>query len=288
MTLNAEKNVCDKRLPEETIMQWYNEYAGNKNDSQNCYHTFGEYAQEMMCRSMTDMKNQDINVAEYIGSCRMNLILATENEQYQALSSFYVQSSFEELAEMNGEDFEELSDNALTYLIHQQGHTVEEVFSVFDSMNTESCFVGSVADEINFDDSMTASQVVVLVSAGGQELLDLLDCIAKKEGNLEISEEAKAGLFSSDIGDISIMEIQFEKNLIIPSDMVQNLQIEGAGTKNKDITVRQVYGLRDSEWEKGYVSITDKSPELINENMDMTKKYVEKLSHTKQTEHDRL
>ena len=285
MTLNAEKNVCDKRLPEETIMQWYNEYAGNENDSQNCYHTFGEYAQEMMCRSMTDMKNQNINVAEYIGSCRMNLILATENEQYQALSSFYVQSSFEELAEMDGEDFEELSNNALTYLIHQQGHTVEEVFSVFDSMNTESCFVGSVADEINFDDSMTASQVVVLVSAGGQELLDLLDCIAKKEGSIEISADSSVGLFNEWLGTCSQLDIQLEQPAVIPVNMIRNLQIENAGNENNGITINGLCDLSGEFWQ-GEISMTDEQPELVHEDISAIREAFRK-NKEKQAEIDR-
>ena len=279
MIMNAEKNSCDKRLPGETILKWYKEYAGNENDAQSLFHTFGDYAQQKFC----DMNNfQDIqeNVAEYIGNCRMNLILATENEQNQvfgSVSDFYLRSSFRDMTEWNQQEFDESADNALTYLIHQQGHTVEEVFTVCDSRETDSDFVGTVIDEMD-NASERMPQVTVLVSASGEELLDLLDCIAKKEENLEISEEARAGLFDSWIGVASGLEIQLERNLIIPADMVQNLQIEGAGRENRNVTVREVYGLMNSAWESGSISVTDKEPELIAEDMSAVRETVMKLA----------
>ena len=278
MIMNAEKNSCDKRLPEETILKWYKEYAGNENDAQNLFSTFGDYAQQKFC----DMNFQDIqeNVAEHIGNCRMNLILATENEQNQvfdSVSDFYLRSSFKDMTEWNQQEFDESADNALTYLIHQQGHTVEEVFTVCDSRETDSDFVGTVIDEMD-NASERMPQVTVLVSASGEELLDLLDCIAKKEENLEISKESRVGLFDSWIGVASGLEIQLEKNLIIPADMVQNLQIEGAGRENRNVTVREVYGLMDSAWESGSISATDKEPELIAEDMSAVRETVMKLA----------
>ncbi len=277
--MNVEKNICDKRLPEKTVMKWYREYAENENDAQNLFHTFGDYAQQKFC-DMKDFQDIQKNVAEYIGNCRMNLILATENEQNQvfgSISDFYLQSSFEDMAEWNQQEFDESADNALTYLIHQQEHTVEEVFTVCDSRETDSDFVGTLIDEMDNAPEMMP-QVAVLVSASGEELLDLLDCIAKKDGNLEVTEETKIGLFDSWIGVISGLEIQLERNLIIPADIVQNFQIEGAGTENRNFTVREVYGLRDSTWESGSISVTDKEPELVAEDMSAVREAVMKLA----------
>lgn len=279
MIMNAEKNSSDKRLPEETILKWYKEYAGNENDAQSLFRTFGDYAQQKFC-DMKDFQDIQENVAEYIGNCRMNLILATENEQNQvfgSVSDFYLRSSFRDMTEWNQQEFDESADNALTYLIHQQGHTVEEVFTVCDSRETDSDFIGTVIDEMD-NASERMPQVTVLVSASGEELLDLLNCIAKKEENLEISEEARAGLFDSWIGVVSGLEIQLEKNLIIPADMVQNLQIEGAGRENRNVTVRELYGLMDSAWESGSISVTDKEPELIAEDMSAVRETVMKLA----------
>ena len=70
----------------------------------------------------------------------------------------------------------------------------------------------------------------------------------------------------------------FEKNLVIPADMVQNLQIEGAGMENKDITVREVYSLKDSEWESNSISVTDKELELIAEDMSAVRETAVKLA----------
>lgn len=273
--MNAEKN----RLPEEIILKWYREYAENENDAQKLFCTFSDYAQQKFC-DMKDFQDIQEDVAQYIENCRMNLILATENEQNQvfgSISDFYLQSSFADMTEWNQEEFEESADNALTYLIHQQGHTVEEVFSVCDSRETENCFVGSVIDEMD-NASEVMTQLVVLVSASGKEFLDLLDHIAKKDGNLEIAKKAGTGLFDSYMGVISSLDIQLERNLIIPADMVQNFQIEGAGTENRNFTVREVYGLRDSAWESGSISVTDKEPELVAEDMSAVREAVVKLA----------
>lgn len=270
--MNAETD----RLPEATILKWYKEYAGNENNEQNVYCTFGSYAQQKFC----EMNCSQENVAEHIGSCRLNLILATENEEYQvfnSVSEFYLRAMPEDMAEWSQEEFDELADNALTYLIHQQGYTVEEVFRICSIRETDSDFVGTLIDEMDrAGDTMT--QLVVLGNASGQEMLDLLDRIARKDGNLEISAETTVGLFDSWMNEISGMEIQLERNLIIPADMVQNLQIEGAGGENRNVTVCEAYGLRDSAWYNGSIAVTDKEPELVAEDMSALREKIAKKS----------
>lgn len=190
----------------------------------------------------------------------LNIMFATETERNYDMGS--ISGIFNNAGDTPY--FEDEIDNALTYLIHQQGYEVVDVISEIDDSRSESVFIRSVAEEINEMPSYSMMELAVSVSGSGCELLEVMDSIAKKEGSIEISEDSSVGLFNEWIGTGSLLEIELEKPAVIPADMVRNVQIERAGKENDGYMLGEEFV--GTFW-KGEISATDEQPELVHEDI---------------------
>lgn len=75
----------------------------------------------------------------------------------------------------------------------------------------------------------------------------------------------------------SDFEIQLEEDMVIPTTMVQIVQMESSGrsdvVSSKDnigCSVDDTYGFVGTQWQDSYKGITDKAPTLVQENMKET------------------
>jgi len=220
----------------------------------------------------------EIDVESFLNNdYKLNLMFATQTEvnlDMSSITDFYA-SDFNDFYR-DKDDFEEHGDNALTYLIHQQGYDVEEVLKALNNEDfqytQESNFVKSVIDEIEEYNGYIMSEVTVLVSAKGRDLIDLIDTIESdkfddKKRYIEFSKGTTIGLYNEWIGCGSNLDIALEKPAVFPCDMVCNIQIEGAGRENDGYSVNEVYGMVDTVWTEGKVSIVDEKPILKEENL---------------------
>lgn len=171
---------------------------------------------------------------------------------------------------------EETVDNALTYLIHQQGHTLAEVLQ-----GDDNTFVKSVADELDNYPYYNMGGITACVAMSGQNLLDVLDAISSGTGCIELSKETTMGIFDSWSGAGSVLEITPEKPVVIPTSMVYTVQLEGAGRENNygyGYTVYETYGLVGSCWTNGSIKVTDEQPVLREESLeDIKKAFIDKF-----------
>lgn len=185
------------------------------------------------------------------------------------------------------------ANNALTYLIHQQGHTVDELLekvyenppkiesqeALVETKGRNEDFIQSVADEINGNyGGMT--ELTALTSASGEKLINLLESIAKGEDYIILQKETEIGLFNEWSGAGSSLEITPEKDIVIPANMVRNIQFESSYedrvASNDGYSVDEVYGLIGSVWKKSSADITKEEPVLRQENMkDVQNKLIE-------------
>ncbi|MEE5994120.1 MAG: hypothetical protein V3G42_12920 [Oscillospiraceae bacterium] len=154
------------------------------------------------------------------------------------------------------EVLQKVNDNALAYLIEQQGYTVKEVVEAFKSEEkvSDSKFINSVvAEASNYFGYM--GELTLLASVSGKDTTDLLEAIAKGKGSIEISSydknpEINLGIFNEWAGCGSLLELYLEKNVLIPTSMIRNLQVEHAGKDlNHGTTVDKTYGLIGSAWQ---------------------------------------
>jgi hypothetical protein len=205
----------------------------------------------------------------------MNLMFATPNEENMDMGSIPdmfisdVQEEHSVLQNSTPEYQEKHFDNALAYLVHQQGHQISQVAEVlYTGEPTTDNFLQTVVDEINEFPLYSMAELTALVTLD-KEGLDVLDQIAKGEGTIELSKDTMIGLYNEWQGTGSQLAIELDKPFVVPADMVRNVQIEGQKSDNvKGYTVDDVYGLIGKAW-KGTVEITDKDSgrEAIEANM---------------------
>ena len=238
---------------------------------------------------MFDFEGVSVDLDSYVrNDYHINLMFATEQEKNLDMTA--IEGMIPALDDVSDTylhsetDYVKNTDNALTYLIHQQGHTVEELFekvygeepeiaendskeALSETKGRDSDFIQSVANEINENYYGGMTELTALTSVKGEQLFELLDNIAHGNDYIVLPKETEVGLFNEWSGAGSSLEITAEKDIVIPADMVRNIQFEGTShegkvASNEGYTVDEVYGLIGSVWEKSSVEVTSEAPVL--------------------------
>lgn len=234
--------------------------------------------------------NFDIN--ELLGNTRLrfNIMFATDKEQNYDMGS---------IVSAYGNDYQtpfvswsadkESYDNALTYLIHQQGHTVDEVLNcLLDNprgFSDTDKFVTSVVNDIVNNSSEAMSELTVLVELSGENITTFVDMIDKGTSYLVFDKNTDIGIFNEWSGCGGLLEINLDKPFVVPANMVRNFQIENS-QRPYEYTVNEVYGLNGSCW-KDSLSYTDKAPEFVQEDINKTLSEFEKILEKEELEQER-
>lgn len=180
---------------------------------------------------------------------RVNIMLGTKEERNLDFGSIRAMcDGLNEPGYLSADDL----DNGLTWLVRQQGHTLDELRGAvsnyekwgFDAAEiTHGTFLASVAEEMaQFPNYM--GTVTVLTSLSMSQLGQTLD----ENDVLTIPKDATIGIFAPWVGGGSGLDIQLERDLDITSDVRFDVQIEGA--RNTAYTVQDVYGLVDEAWKE--------------------------------------
>lgn len=191
----------------------------------------------------------DANVEDLLSnsSFNVNVFFATEAEENFDMGSI-VNAFGNDYREPRLEDVDaEDLDNALSYLVNQQGHSIAEVYG-----NADNAFIRSVREEINENSSEARSELCALVRMDGQQMLDFIEKRNEAKDSLVLPKDyATVGIFNQWAGCGGMLDIQLEKDAVLPLSMVREFQIEGVrGDTNLwgDYTVDEVYGLVGSAW----------------------------------------
>lgn len=187
----------------------------------------------------------DMNLDDLLSrsSFNVNVFFATETERnfdmgsiVNAFGNDYRDPSLEDV------DAEDL-DNALSYLVNQQGHSVAEVYG-----NVDNAFIRSVREEIDENSSEAMSELCALVRMDGQQLLDFIEKRDAAKDSLVLPKDyATMGIFNQWAGCGGMLDIQLEKDAVLPLSMVRGFQVEGQ-TDPDGYTVNETYGLVGSAW----------------------------------------
>lgn len=233
----------------------------------------------------TEYKGIDYNIADLLKNTRVkvNIMFGTEVERDYDMSSIVSsygnswQTPFITWSmDKDNENDIEYYDNALSYLIHQQGHTSDEVFNCcFNNpkgFKETNDFVKSVVNEIaNNANEMT--ELTALVELNGESIAEFCDMLAKGKNYLSFDKDVEIGLFNEWNGGGSLLEIALEKPFVVPIDIVRGVQIEGV-KQHYSYSVDNVYGLIGSCW-KDCLSYTNNAPDLVKEDY---KQFIEKYT----------
>lgn len=301
MAITISPSGYDDRIPPHFILKAFNEYCNIAKSNNNDYETFKDYLEAMFAdinayyfdleekQLLHEIKNNIQYESEELQSSFEALIDGMNDYEILEVGGFEginydikefldydyrINLMFATPYERNCDmslipRFEDVDNNALTYLIRQQGYDVHEVFkSLKEDRINDSVFVRSVVDELR-EQSYSMAELTALVTARGENLLNLLDNIAHENNYVSISKDATIGLYNEWNGSGSMFEIQLEKPAVFPTSMVRNVQIEGAGKENSGYTVDAVYGFVSKAWLIGNVEIVKEAPALKEENFDV-------------------
>lgn len=197
-----------------------------------------------------------------------NRDFGTIREQIEALGSNDLSSSAREAS------LEE--ETGLRWLVLQQGHTMKELdemvhayVNFWDSPEAEGLkydqklekfrsthgpFLTSVCQEmLNTSNYMNTMTVLTKMS-----LTDFVEFMQPGK-EIVLPKDSMVGIFNPWNGGGSTLDIELEKDLIVPSGLVYDIQIEGV-KPDYQYTVDDVYGLIGSCW-KSATAVRDEQPE---------------------------
>lgn len=194
----------------------------------------------------------DMNLAPLLdqSSFELNLFFATKTEvnldMGGIVNAFGNDYRTPDLAE---EVTPEDADNALSYLINQQGHSITELYAALDERDSGSPLIESVREEIANNSSEAMSELCALVRMNGNQMLDLLDSIEKSKDSLVLPKDyATIGIFNQWSGCGGMLGIKLEQDAVPPFSMVREFSIEGQTSRTGSYTVNEVYGMVGSAW----------------------------------------
>lgn len=238
-----------------------------------------------------------VDMSEFLDhDYKVNLLLATEQElNYDNTSisrmahgiigedgklTLKDYNDFHDKTVTAADQLETYSDNALSYLVHQQGYTVEEMMHAVQERIAEndydtSGFIESVVNELDGTYSDYNEQLTALIGINGNDLVEMLDKVAEGKDNIVLGTDTVIGLYDRMNGAGSDFEIQLEKDMVIPTTMVQIVQMESSGRHdivkdNIGYSVDDTYDFVGTQWQDSYKGITDEAPTLAQENMKET------------------
>lgn len=221
---------------------------------------------------------EGINVAyeEFLDDdYKFNFMFATKEESNQDMGS--IPGLWTCDPEYYSNLCEKDTDNALTYLIRQQGYTLEEavrtgISGQEQAGKKENPFLKSLTDEVENFPSYSMAELTACFTLNGKDLLDVLDAVSSGKDYISISKDASFGLYNEWQGTGSDFCIEPEEDVIFPVSMIRNIQMEDAGkSNNAGYTVNDVYGFISSIWTDGSASVTKEAPVLKEERFEDVK-----------------
>lgn len=193
----------------------------------------------------------DLGLDQLLGQSelRVNVFFATEAEQNLDMGSivdaFGNDYRSPDLDRIDAEDL----DNALSYLVNQQGHSVTEVYDALANGGSANPFIESVNEEVTENSSEAMSELAALVRMDGNQMLDFLDAIERGTDSLVLPKDyATIGVFNQWSGCGGTLDIRLERDAVLPLSMVREFNIEGQREVSGSHTVDSVYGLVGSMW----------------------------------------
>lgn len=186
------------------------------------------------------------------------------------------------------------AETGLSWLVRQQGHTMSEVaetvrayYAFFDSDEAANLnynqkykafeashnpFLTSICQELaNMPNYMNTMTVLTKLS-----LADLAEFMQPGK-EIVIPKESMVGIFNPWNGGGSTLDIVLEKDLIIPSDLLYDIQIEGV-KPDHGYSVDNVYGLVGNAWvsakavQEAGAGKEDKAPSLDSMIQDASRR----------------
>lgn len=235
-------------------------------------------------------KGVDMNIRNILGKSdvRVNVVFATPTEANYDMSNIVdVFGSWKNPAYDYIVDNPEILDNAMTYLIHQQGHSLKEYYQCLlenpggFGFNHKSTFIESVVDDCVNNSSDAMSGFTCLTTLTPYELYELRKNVKDGKGSLEFSKDTYCGTVNIWAGSGGL-SVELEKPFIVPTKYAHTIQVEGS-ENNNGYTVDEIFGLTSDCW-NGKMTFTNSQPSLYKENEEELISYIKSLAEKEEEE----
>lgn len=209
----------------------------------------------------------------------VNLMFATDKEKNFDMCS--ISDMTQDIGNFNIDnlhDFKEICDNALTYLIHSQGYTLNDFYNASydeDSELRQSKFLKSLIEEV-YELSYCMNELTILVSINKDNIDDFANSLVDDTKDFVITKDDNngydsftIGLFNEWQGAGSVFDICLEKDLHIPTTMLRNWQMENVNDRelNNGYTVDTVYGFQEYVWDMCVkIENSENRPKMVDED----------------------
>lgn len=197
----------------------------------------------------------------------LNIFIATDHEQDRDMGGIIdAFGSYRLPDEVDEDDI----DNALSWLVKQQGHKISEVYSCLNenprgfSLKHKCSFIESVVDEIVNNTSEAMSEVAFLVKLKGADIFDFFTSVTERK-SLKLEKNVMCGIFNEWSGCGGTLDIVLEKDVIVPCSMIRAIQFDDSVDMNSGIG--NVYGLGSDAWTESASFCDDETVQLKEEDL---------------------
>lgn len=244
---------------------------------------------------------------------KLNLLLGTDFERNSDFIDIHEnlarQIDKEAFAEMQ-EDVKkygtviEQPDNALVWLMKQQGYTMEDLKQVKEEYDTflekapegngynqtydefrktHSPFLTSICQELE-NQSYAMGCLTVLMKSTLNEMAEILekdtDTGERVSKEIVLPKDTMVGIFNPWNGSGSVLEIELEKELVLPTELIWDMQLEGVKPE-WTYTVDDVYGLVGDAW-KECKEVRGVEPEGKEKEVEKVDSLADKIAQAKE------
>ena len=195
----------------------------------------------------------------------VNVMVAPYNEQNFDMGSII--SAFGSDYQMPDLDWLEQNylDNGITYLIHQQGYKLMNLYDELYGNSSNSKLIKSIAKEISNNSAESMSGLTLCSTISALDYSNIIQAMKSGTGYLEFPTNTVVGLYNAWTGSGSVFEIELEKPFIVSVKDVKSIQPDSVSS-NSEYSVSEVYGNSISNGSE--IIITQSAPNLVQENLD--------------------
>lgn len=195
----------------------------------------------------------------------VNVMVAPYNEQNFDMGSII--SAFGSDYQMPDLDWLEPDylDNGITYLIHQQGYTLMDLYDELYGTGPDSKLIKSVAKEINNNSAESMSGLTLCSTISALDYSNIIQAMKSETGYLQFPTNTSVGIYNAWSGSGSVFEIELEKPFIVSVKDVKSIQPDNVSS-NSGYSVADVYGGGLSTGSG--ITLTQSAPDLVQEDLE--------------------
>lgn len=198
-------------------------------------------------------------------SIDVNTMIAPYNEQNYDMGSII--SAFGSDYQIPDLDWLEPDylDNGITYLVHQQGYKLMDLYDELYGTGPDSKLIKSIAKEINNNGAESMSGLTLCSTVSALDYGNLISLMHSGNGYVEFPTNTRVGIYNAWAGSGSVFEIELEKPFVVAISDIRSIEPDSV-SNGGEYSVADVYGSGLSTGSG--ITLSQSAPELVQEDLE--------------------